>query len=218
MNARKIFFGSKIFLAFILFALPATFAVLRHQGFLMVLAAFGAAAIGYLLPDNIVSKKIRKRQEAINSGLPDALDFLVICVEAGLGLNTALVRVGKEMMTQCREFSEELLMVNQEMLSGLSRTQALHNLAERNQSKYLRVLVSAITISDRLGTDIADTLRAQSDSLRTQFRQQTEEQAAKSGLKMLLPLALFIFPTLFIIILGPAVINLIQTVFPNMNR
>ncbi len=217
-NGVRVYMGLKVFLAIVLFVLVAMMGLTRNPGLTSLAFSMGAAATGYIIPSFYLGMKIRKRQDAINSGLPDALDFLVVCVEAGLGLNSALVRVGKEMSERYPEMSEEFLLVNQEMRTGLSREQALHNLADRNRSKHLRILVSAVVLSDRLGTNIADTLRAQSDSLRTQFRQQAEEQAAKAGIKMLFPLVFFILPTLFIVILGPAVILMIQEVFPVINK
>ncbi len=217
-NAVRLFYGIKSLLAVSLFTLYILLGIAHSNGAVSLLLAVVMAALGYLIPDLVLSMRINRRQGAINSGLPDALDFLVICVEAGLGLNSALVRVGREIEMRCGELSEEFLMVNQEMRTGVTRDQALHNLADRNRSKHLKVLMSAILLSDRLGTNIADTLRAQSDSLRTNFRQQAEEQAAKAGIKMLLPLVVFILPTLFIVILGPAVIMMIKDVVPVMSK
>ncbi len=214
----RIFYGIKAMFAIALFFLYAALGVISNPGPRSVLIALFMAGVGYFIPSLILSMKIKRRQAAINGGLPDALDFMVICVEAGLGLNSTIVRVGKEMGMRSSELSEELLLVNQEMRTGVSREQAFHNLAERNESKHLRVLASSIILSDRLGTNIGDTLRAQSDSLRTQYRQQAEEQAAKAGIKMLFPLVFFILPTLFIIILGPAVILLLKDVLPVINN
>jgi tight adherence protein C len=162
--------------------------------------------LGYFLPAVVLSLKMQERQEEIAKGLPDALVFLVVCVEAGLGLNAALVRVGKELGLRSRALGEELVLVNQEMRAGVAREQALRHLSQRNTIGDLKIVVAALVLADRLGTSIADTLRAQSDSLRTRVRQRTEERAAKSGIKLLFPLVFMILPTLFIVILGPAVI------------
>jgi tight adherence protein C len=162
--------------------------------------------LGYFLPAVVLSLKMQERQEEIAKGLPDALDFMVVCVEAGLGLNAALVRVGKELGLRSRALGEELVLVNQEMRAGVAREQALRHLSQRNTIGDLKIVVAALVLADRLGTSIADTLRAQSDSLRTRVRQRTEERAAKSGIKLLFPLVFMILPTLFIVILGPAVI------------
>ena len=172
------------------------------------------ALVGYLVPDIILGFMIRSRQDAIAAGLPDALDFLVICVEAGLGLNSALVRVGKDLRIRCRELSDELLLVNHEMRTGANREQALKNLSTRNRVRYLNSMVSAIILSDRLGTNIADTLRAQSDYLRTYVRQTAEEKAAKASIYILFPLVVFILPSLFIIVLGPGFLSFMKEVAP----
>jgi tight adherence protein C len=184
------------------------------NGFSVLFFGLLLGVIGYILPSLVLNMKIQKRQEEIASGLPDALDFLVICVEAGLGLNSALVRVGKELRLRCKALSQEILLVNQEMRTGMSRETALRNLTIRSKVRDLKVLAGSIILSDRLGTNIADTLRAQSDSLRTKIRQRAEEQAAKAGIKMLFPLVLFILPTLFIVILGPAVLAIIEALKP----
>ncbi len=162
----------------------------------------------FSLPNIVLRSKIRKRQHLIAAGLPDALDLLVISVEAGLGLNAALLRVGQDIRLRSLPLSEELLLVNQEMRTGFTREKALRRLAERNKAESLRILVGAMVLADRLGTSIADTLRTQADSLRTRVRQAAEEQAAKAGVKMLLPLVLFILPALFIVLLGPGAITL----------
>ena len=172
--------------------------------------------VGYILPQIILNFKIRKRQEAIASGLGDALDLLVICVEAGLGLNAAILRVSQDIVLRSKELGEELHLVNQELRTGIAREKALRNLANRNRVQDIKILVGALVLADKLGTSIADTLRAQSDSLRTRIRQRAEEQAAKAGIKMLFPLALFILPALMIILMGPAFITLYHTLIsPN---
>lgn len=210
-NNVRTFSSLKVFGAIIMFL---TFGIFGYLGGVEVSSIFlmglVMALMGYIFPNLVLKVKIRRRQEEIAGGLPDALDFLVICVEAGLSLNSALIRVGQELQLKCKAFGEELLMVNQEMRTGMSREQAFRNLSERNQSKDLKILTGAIIISDRLGTNIADTLRVQSDSLRTRVRQRAEEQAAKAGIKMLFPLVFFIFPSLFIVILGPSIIMAIK--------
>ena len=210
-NSVRIFLSLKVFGAIIMFLTFAIFGYLgRGEVPSIFLMGFVMALMGYVFPNLVLRVKIRRRQEEIAGGLPDALDFLVICVEAGLSLNSALIRVGQELQLRSKAFGEELLMVNQEMRTSISREQAFRNLSERNQNKDLKILTGAIIISDRLGTNIADTLRVQSDSLRTRVRQRAEEQAAKAGLKMLFPLVFFIFPSLFIVILGPAIIMAIK--------
>lgn len=171
---------------------------------------FGLAMgiVGYLIPEVVLNMRIRKRQRQIAAALPDTLDLLVISVEAGLGLNAALLRVGQDIRLRSRALSEELLMINHDMRTGLTREKALRRLADRNKVESLRILVGALVLADRLGTGIADTLRIQADSLRTRVRQKMEEQAAKAGIKMLFPLVLFILPALFIVLLGPGMLAL----------
>jgi len=173
---------------------------------LLALLVVMAPVAGYIFPAFILKWKINSRQEEIAGGLPDALDFLVVCVEAGLGLNAALLRVGSEIKVRSRGLGEELTLVNQEMRTGVSREKALRHLSQRNMVEDLRVVVASLILADKLGTSVADTLRAQADSLRTRVRQRAEERAARAGIKLLFPLVFMILPTLFIVILGPAMI------------
>jgi tight adherence protein C len=182
----------------------------RSLFLVFILSAF-VAWIGSKIPESVLNFRIRKRQAGITSGLPDALDLLVITMEAGLGLNAALVRVSEDLGLRCRALAEEFGRVNQDLRTGLSREDALRRLSERNQVEDLRIFVGALILADQLGTSIADTLRAQADSLRTRIYQRAEERAAKAGIKMLFPLVMFILPALFIILMGPAIISLIQT-------
>jgi tight adherence protein C len=213
------FMGLKRFLALSLFLLYIFMGSLGRGSIITtVLLSVIVALVGYFLPNLFLYMRTQRRQEEIAGGLADVLDFMVICVEAGLGLNAAMMRVGKELRLRCKALSEELLMVNKEMTAGIQRDQALKNLGERTNVKDVKILASAIIMSDRLGSNIADTLRVQSDSLRVRTRQKVEEQAAKAGVKMLFPLVLFILPALFLIILGPAIIQLIQVVAPAIQK
>jgi tight adherence protein C len=181
---------------------------------LVLMAGLLMSVVGYLLPGIILRSKVRRRQEVIAKGLPDALDFMVVCVEAGMGLNAALFRVGKEIRLRNRALGEELILVNQEMRTGASREQALRSLSQRNAVKDLNTLVGALVLADRLGTNIVDTLRAQAESLRTRMSQRIEENAAKASIRMLFPLVFLILPALFIVILGPGLILAVRTLFP----
>ena len=162
---------------------------------------------GYLLPGIIVDYKASKRQNSISDSLPDALDFLVICVEAGLGLNAAILRTGQDIRLRSKEMSDEFELVNREMRTGQTREQALRNLTLRNNVEDLNILVQALILADKLGMGVGSTLRAQAAALRLRVRQRAEEKAAKVGIKLLFPLALFILPALFITLLGPAFIT-----------
>jgi tight adherence protein C len=173
---------------------------------LLALLVLMAPLAGYSFPAFILRWKIQARQAEIARGLPDAIDFLVVCVEAGLGLNAALVRVGREIGIKSKALGEELILVNQEMRTGVPREEALRHLSSRNLVEDLNIVVASLILADKLGTSIADTLRAQSDSLRTRVRQRAEEKAARAGIKLLFPLVFMVLPTLFIVILGPALI------------
>jgi tight adherence protein C len=206
-NSVRVFMALKLGLGLLFTLVYGTLTLLSDRPWnQVILFSMVMAIFGYMMPGVVLNFKIRKRQRMIASGLPDALDLLVISVEAGLGLNAALVRVGQDIRLRSVPLSEELLLVNQDMRTGLNREKALRRLAERNKVESLRILVGALVLADRLGTSIADTLRVQADSLRTRVRQRAEEQAAKAGVKMLLPLVLFILPALFIVLMGPGVI------------
>jgi tight adherence protein C len=180
-------------------------AMLRTTPLLVV-----SAMLGYYLPRFLLKVRIRKRQETIRLGLADALDLLVICVEAGLGLNQALVRVAEEMSHACPPVADEFGLVNLEMRAGTSRPDALRHLSERTGVEDLQALVAMLIQTDRFGTSIAQSLRVHSDTLRTKRRQRAEEAAAKTTIKLVFPLVLFIFPAMFVVILGPAILHILQ--------
>jgi tight adherence protein C len=163
-----------------------------------------------MLPSGVLRRKIRLRQKEIQKALPDALDMLVICVEAGLGLNQALARVSDEVETMSSVLAEELQIVNLEMRAGTAREDALRNLGERTDVPDLRSLATMLIQTDRFGTSIAQALRVHSDTLRTKRRQRAEEAAAKTTIKLVPPLVFFIFPAIFVVVLGPAMLHLIN--------
>ena len=170
-----------------------------------------AFVCGFILPRFVLTRMIKSRKLHVTWGLADALDLMVISIEAGLGLNAAMVRVGEELREVHPEISEEFEMANLEIRVGREREEALRNLAERTGVDDLRSLVAMLIQADRFGTSIARAVRVYSDSLRTKRRQRAEQAAQKAAVKLLVPLALFLFPTLFIVILGPAAINLMDT-------
>ncbi len=165
-----------------------------------------AVLIGFFAPDMWISWKIRKRQKMISLGLADALDLLVICVEAGLALDQALIRVSLELRLAHPDLSEELDIVSAEIRLGKARNEALRELASRTGVEDIRALVAMLIQTDKFGTSIAQSLRVHADTLRSKRRQRAEEAAAKTTVKMVPPLVFFIFPALFVAILGPAVI------------
>ena len=169
-----------------------------------------SAIVGFLLPDIILWIRTSKRQQEIVICLPDALDLMVICVEAGLGLNAAIMRVGKEFEPVCPPLSRELRLVNREMLTGISRIEALQNMALRTGLEDIKILVAILIQTEQLGTSIANSLRVHADSLRIKRRHRAEEKARKVAVKLVFPLVLFIFPTLMLIILGPGLIRMVR--------
>jgi tight adherence protein C len=165
-------------------------------------------AMGYVLPSWMVGRRLRKRQKEMQKALPDALDMLVVSVEAGLGLNQALVRVSEEIYRISPVLSEQLALVNLEIRAGTSREEALRNLAERTGLQDISSLVGMLIQTDRFGTSVAQALRVHSETMRTKRRQRAEEAAAKTTIKMVFPLVFCIFPALFVVILGPALIQI----------
>jgi len=165
---------------------------------------------GFYLPDIWLRVRTARRKKRIFNGLPDALDLLVVCVEAGMGLDGAISRVGEEIRLSDRELSDELRLLNLELRAGKARQEALRNLARRVDLEDMNSLVTLLVQTDRFGTSIAQALRVYSDTFRTKRFQAAEELAAKLPVKLLFPLIFFIFPALFVAILGPAAISVIQ--------
>ena len=165
-------------------------------------------AAGYFAPDMWVSRQIRKRREAIQYALPDALDLLAICMEAGLGLDQALVRVGEELGSTHPQLSDEFALIGLEQRAGTPRIEAWRHMADRTKLEIVSAFVSMLVQTDKFGTPISKALGVFSDTLRTQRRQKAEELAAKTTVKMVFPLVLFIFPSMFIVLLAPAIISI----------
>jgi tight adherence protein C len=170
--------------------------------------------VGYLLPGFVLRRKIKKRQELITDSLPDALDLLVVCVEAGLGLNAAFVKITEEFKLSSPALSEEFDIVNREMVAGKPRQEALRALADRTGVEDVQSLVAMLIQTEKLGTSLSQSLRVHSDSLRTRRRQRAEEAAAKTTIKLVFPLVFLMFPALFIVILGPGVLQIINVLYP----
>lgn len=216
-SAPMVFFGSKTVLAF---ALPFLFIMLTGLTSVPVnlnttlTVLVGLAAAGYYLPNLYLRSRIANRQLEIFESFPDAIDLMTISVEAGLGLDAAIARVGEEMSTKSDVLADELKLVGLELRAGASRNQALHNLALRTGVDEVSLFVAMLVQSDRFGTSMADSLRVHSDSLRTKRRLRAEEAAAKIPLKLLFPLIMCIFPSLMIVLMGPAVISIYRVFFP----
>jgi tight adherence protein C len=181
----------------------------------LVKCLFFAGGMFYL-PELILMFLTRRRKEQIFLGLPDALDLLVVCVEAGLGLDQAMRRVSEEMEKSYRVIAEEFGLCNMQMQMGLSRAQVLQELGRRSGVEDLRSLASILIQADKFGSSIAQALRVQSDSMRTRRRQIAEEKAAKTAVKLIFPLVMFIFPGIFVVLVGPAAITMVREMFPAM--
>jgi len=203
----NIFYGAKVLTPLLLVVLATVTGFYRY-GPLFVYAV--AAALGFLAPDFWLGNRISKRQANIRVGLPEALDLLVVCAEAGLGLDQAMVRVAEEMQLSQPEISDEFSLTLLEQRAGRTRTEAWKNLAERTDVDSVRAMVATLVQADHFGTSISKTLRGYSDNLRVQRRQQVEEAAAKTTVKLVFPLVFFIFPSLFVVTLGPSVITLLD--------
>ena len=175
-------------------------------------------AVGFILPDIWLGRQVKARQQTLRLALPDALDLLVICMEAGLGLDQALLYVSQELRIAHRELCAEFDLVNAEMHVGKTRIEALRTLSTRTGVDDLQALVATLIQTDRFGTSVAQSLRIHSDDLRTKRRQRAEEMAAKTTVKMIFPLVFFIFPALFVVILGPAVITMMHTLAQMHNK
>lgn len=214
-KAAEIFWGAKCLLAL---ATPGVFLLMRltlfkltHSTVTVAIAVLTALA-GYYLPDVWLRLKTRQRKEKLLVALPDALDLLVVCVEAGMGLDGAFSRVADEIRLNSPELSEELKLMNLELRAGKSRQKALQDLAVRSDLDEMTSLVTLLVQTDKFGTSMAASLRVFSDAYRTQRYQRAETSAAKIPVKLVFPLILFIFPSLFTVILGPAAIRIWQNI------
>lgn len=207
-NAIKIFYGSKVLVPALL-ALIAMVTGLANLGpFFVYLVALGG---GFLAPDFWLGKQITKRQKKLTRGLPDVLDLLVICMEAGLSLDQATSRCAEELRSSQPAICDELGLVVLEQRAGRPRSEAWKNMAERTGVDSLRNLVSMLVQTEQFGTSIAKMLRVHSDTLRVQRIQMVEELASKTSVKLVFPLVLFIFPSLFLVTLGPAAIVMAES-------
>jgi tight adherence protein C len=204
-SAIKVFNSLKLLAPFGLCAVVFFTGVGKQNPFIMYVAALG---IGYLMPDFWLGRQIKKRQAKIRRGLPDVLDLLVICIEAGLSMDQATKRTTEELMRAQPAICDELNIVVLEQRAGRPRSDCWKHLAERTDVDVLRNLVTVLIQSEQFGTSVAKTLRVHSDTLRTQRIQKVEEMAAKTTVKMVFPLVLFIFPSLFLVVLGPAMITM----------
>jgi tight adherence protein C len=209
-EAVAIFFGIRMAAAICLFLILSSGIVLRPNFFF----ALTGCAAGYLLPTMILARMAKRRQHKIQLGLADALDLLVVSVEAGLGLDQAVQRVGEEIAFAHPDLSDELRLINLELRAGKGRQEALKNLADRTGVDDVASLVAMLVQTDKFGTSVAQSLRVHSEVLRTKRRQRAEEAAAKTGVKMVFPLVFCIFPAIWVVTIGPAAIKFVQVLVP----
>ncbi len=206
-SAVGVFYGSKVLVPLALVGLVTLTRAYEYGPFFVYGIALG---VGFLVPDFVLGNRISNRQLEIRLGLPDALDLLVICIEAGLGLDQALQRVAEELRVSHPVISDELSIVHLEQHAGRPRAEAWKNLVERTDVDAVRAMVATLIQADHYGTSVSKALRVHAETLRTRRRQQIEEEAAKTAVKLVFPLVFFIFPSLFVVTLGPAMIRIIE--------
>jgi tight adherence protein C len=212
-GAVAVYLGLR-FASFMGFLLLSLAVFLPREGFTWAAGKYIIifAGIGFYLPNIILWWLRRKRQQEIFLTLPDALDLLVVCVESGLGLDAAMRKVCEEMKDHAKVLAEELSLANFQLQMGRPRREVLHDLGVRTGVDDVRSLAAILIQADRFGSSIAQALRVQSDSMRTRRKQLAEEKAAKTAVQLIFPLVLFIFPGIFVVLVGPAAISIMQTI------
>jgi tight adherence protein C len=211
-NAVAIYAGVRMLLAGLLaMGTILVASVLGTNAVVTTILGLYMAAVGYILPVLMVRSRVRRRQKEITMNLPDALDLLVVCVEAGLGLNQAFVRVADEIHPLSELTGEEFHLMNLDIRAGTPREDALRNLFHRTGVEDLRTLTNIMIQADRFGTSVANALRIHAETLRDKRRQRAEEAAAKTTIKMIFPLVLCIFPAMFVVLIGPGLIQVIES-------
>ncbi|NUR53457.1 MAG: type II secretion system F family protein [Acidobacteria bacterium] len=213
-EALTIFFGIRVLFALFLFMLFSTSLIARPN----LTLALGGLGLGYVLPGMVLARLAKRRSHRIRLSLADMLDLLVVSVEAGLGLDAALTRVGQELAFAYPELADELRLINLELRAGKPRAEALRNLADRSGVDDLSSLVTMLIQTDKFGTSVAQSLRVYSETLRTKRRQRAEEAAAKTGVKMVFPLVICIFPAIWVVTIGPAAIRFVTVLFPMIEK
>lgn len=217
-SAVTVLYGTKAALAaaFLLTALLMRNR-LPENPMLRMLGPVGSAGMGYALPSFVLGRMVKRRREKIRFSLPDVLDLLVVCSEAGCGLDQAIVNVSRELKTVHPPVAEELSLVNMEIMAGKSRADSLRNFGRRTGEDEVKKLVAILVQTDRFGTSVSEALRTQSEFLRIRRRQEAEERAGKVGVKLVFPIFFFCLPSLLIITAGPGMLQLFHNLFPAMN-
>jgi tight adherence protein C len=215
-SAVSIYLGVRFFALIFFFLLSVSlfvpaYGLARETMIPLLTRVVGLTALGFYLPNIVLWWIRRKRQEEIFLTLPDALDLLVVCVESGLGLDAAMRRVTDEMKSHAKVICEELNLANFQLQMGRPRREVLHDLGVRTGVDDVKALAAILIQADRFGSSIAQALRVQSDSMRTRRKQIAEEKAAKTAVQLIFPLVLFIFPGIFVVLVGPAAIQISET-------
>lgn len=213
-DAPLLLYGVKIAFAVTLFLIFASIGAIRGNPVLLIVLPI---LLGALLPDMVVTRLIQRRKTSLQRGLPDALDLAVICVEAGLGLDQSLVRIGEELQRVHPALSEEFNLYSLEVNAGKKRSEALRNLGQRTDMDDLKSFAAVLIQTDRFGTSVAQALRVFADTMRSKRRQRAEEHGAKMSIKMIPPLVFFIFPAIFVVVIGPAVIAIVRYLIPGLS-
>ena len=216
-SAVAVYSGLKLLLMAGLVVLALSFRGRLDNAMLRLILPIAAGGIGYFLPSFGLGRLVKRRHRAIRMSLPDVLDLLVICTEAGCGLDQAIVNVSRELKSVHPAVSEELSFVNMEIMAGKSRAEALRNFARRTGEDEVKKLVAIMVQTDKFGTSVADALRTQSDFLRIRRRQEAEERAGKVGVKLVFPIFFFCLPSLLVVTAGPGMLQLFNNLFPAMN-
>jgi tight adherence protein C len=218
-SAAPVFYGLRIVTTMAMLILSMTLEPRMPANPMMKVALLvSGCAAGWILPRFFLEKKVAKRQLTIKLSLPDALDLLVVSVEAGLGLDQAIQHVAKELQVSHPQLSEEMALVTLEMRAGKRRSEALRNFAERTGEPEIRKLVAILIQNDRFGTSMGESLRNHSDFLRTRRRQEAEERAGKVGVKLVFPIFFFILPSMLVVAAGPGILQIVKYLFPMMRQ
>jgi tight adherence protein C len=216
-TAVQVYYGTKFVGAVLMLLIALAVRGYVTKPLMKIILPIASVAMGYCLPAFVLGKLAKRRKESIRYALPDALDLMVICTEAGCGLDQAILNVSRDLKFVHPAMAEELGMVNLEVMSGKGRADALRNLARRTGEEEIKKLVAILIQTDRFGTSVAEALRTQSDFLRVRRRQEAEERAGKVGVKLVFPIFFFCLPSLLVVTAGPGMLQLFNGLLPMMN-
>jgi len=218
-NSLPVFYGLRIMVTLLMLVLCVMLEAHMPPNAVMKLGLMASGiGAGWVLPRFFLEKKVTKRQETLRLSLPDALDLMVVSIEAGLGLDQAIQHVARELHTSHPELSDEMSLVTLEMRHGKRRSEALRNFAERTGEAEFRKLVAILIQNDRFGTSMGESLRTHSDFLRVRRRQEAEERAGKVGVKLVFPIFFFILPSMLVVAAGPGILQIFKYLFPMMKQ